>query len=329
MRHLIEIGLTVAEWFEDKRGKLAAENESRELETKSILTFLSQGAVGGAIGYPLMVLCVLKFEPSNWSLAYLVILPILLVVGAVAGVVLAVFVWLASVLLKRRLGFVARAVIVAGVTTLLGVLLSYLLDLPPAEQPGLPLTAGLACVLVLPLVLMTGSRIRPGHLLFLGAGPRNARNNFGSWISYPAGFLLRVVNIFGLFETLLILALWIFAPEDSREFSAPERVAAIVLAVFYFPTSLYFSLKTPRKRLLLPAVIILNLPVAAWIVQLTKLATEASIFLSCLLLALIGLWAAYTFGCLIAPAPVQPAIKSWRETMAQRILPTNACQVQR
>lgn len=328
MRHLIEISLTVAEWIEDKRGKLAAASEQKQPETKSILTFLSQGAVGGAIGYFLMVFCFLNIHPSSWSLTSVVVLPILLLLGAVLGIVPAVFVWSASMLLKRKLEFVARAVVVAGVTTLMGFLFSYLLDL--REPPPLSWTVALAYVLDLPVVLMIGSSIRPCHLLFLGTGPRNTRHNFGSWISFATGFLLRIVSVFGIFEALLIVGLWISVPPGEWwEFSAPEHVAAIVLALFYFPTSLYFSLKTPRKSLLLPAVIILNLPVAAWIVQLAMIATEASIFLSCLLLGLICLWAAYTFGCLIAPAPVQPAIQSWRETMARRILPTKACQVQR
>ena len=327
MRHLIEIGLTVAEWIEDTRGRLAAPAQPGEIETKSILTFLSQGAVGGAIGYFLMLFCFLNIHPSSWSLIYVFVVPMLLLLGVILGIVPAVFVWLASVLLKRKLEFVARSVVI-GVTALLGVCFAYLLDLP--EPPPLSWAVALAYVLELPVVLMTGSSLRPCHLLFLGAGPRTARHNFGSWISFPTGFLLRIVSIFGIFETLMILALWISVPPGEWwEFSGPEHVAAIVLAFFYFPTSLYFSLKTPRKSLLLPAVIILNLPVAAWIVQLTKIATEASTFLSYFLLALICLWAAYTFGCLITPAPVQPAIKSWRETMAQRILPTNVCQVQR
>jgi len=330
MRYLIEIYVTAWEWIQDTRGTLAARKGRRKPEQKRIWTFLSQGAAGGAIGYFLMLLCCLGIQPGGWSLVYLVILPIFLFLGAVLGVVVGVFLWLVSLLLQRRLGFAARAFVVFSVTTLLGILLSYLLDLSPTAPAPVALIVVLAGVLEFPIVLMTGSSIRPCHLLLLGAEPRNTRHNFGSWISYPTGFLLRVVSIFGLFESVMLLALWIsVTPQEWWELSGPVYEAAVVLAVFYFPTSVYLSFKTPRKALLLPTVVLLNVPMAAGIVHLTNVATEVSIFLSYLLLTPICLWAAYTLGCLIAPAPVQPVIKSWKETMATRILPTNVCQVQR
>jgi hypothetical protein len=327
MRYLIEIYVRSWEWIQDTRGTAAARKQQREAETKAIWTFLSQGAVGGAIGYFLLVICCLEIYPQSWNLGYPIFLPIILFFGAVLGVVVSALIWLGSVLLKRRLGFVARAMIVAGVTMLLSLLLS---GLRPTAQSELTLTVLFACVLELPIVLMTGSSIRPCHLLLLGAEPRNTRHNFGSWISYPAGFLLRVASVFGLFEALMMLALWILAtPQEWYELSAHEYEGAIVLAVFYFPVSVYFSFKTPGKALLPLAVTFLHVPVAAEFVHLTNVATPISVFLSHLLLAQICLWAAYTFGYLIAPAPVQPVIKSWKDTMATRIFPTNTYQVQR
>jgi len=324
MRYLIEIYVRAWEWIQDTRGTAAARKQQREAETKAIWTFLSQGAVGGAIGYFLLVLCVLGIYPRSWSLGYPILLPIILFFGAVVGVFVSAFIWLGSVLFKSRLGFIARAMIVAGVTMLLSLLLS---DLRPIAQSELTLIVGFACVLELPIVLMTGSSIRPCHLLLLGAGTRNTRHNFGSWISYPAGFLLRVVSVFGFFEALMALALWISATsQEWWELSAYEYEGAIVLAVFYFPTSVYFSFKTPRKTLLLPTVLFLHVPMAAEIVHLTNAATAVSVFLSYLLLAQVCLWAAYTLGYLISPAPVRLVIKSWKETMATRIFP--ACQVQ-
>jgi len=330
MRYLFEIYVTAWEWIQDKRGAAAARKTEQKPDSKTIWTFLSQGAVGGAIGYFLLLLCVLGMFQSSWSLLHLFILPIMLFLGASLGAVVGAFVWLGSVLLKRKLGFVARAFLVTGVTTLLSLLFSYLLDLSPTEQP-VALTVGFACVFELPVVLLTGSSIRPCHMLFLGAAQRSARQDFSSWLSYVAGFLLRVVSIFGLFETALLLALCIFAtPNASLELASPEFVVAIVLAVSYFPTSVYLSFKTPRKGLVLPTVFFLNVPLVAWILRLANVATEASVFLAYALLVLLCLWAAYAVAILIAPAPIQPAIKSWRETMAPRIFPINSeCQVRR
>jgi len=320
MRYLFEIYVTAWEWIQDKRGAAAARKAQQKQDSKTIWTFLSQGAVGGAIGYFLLLLCVLGVYQSSWSLLHFFTLPIMLFLGASLGAVVAGFVWLASVLLKRKLGFVARAFLVTGVS----LLFFYLLDLPPTEQP-LALTVGLACVLELPIVLLTGSSISPSHLLFLGAAERSARQDFRSWLSYVVGFLLRVVSIFGMFETALLLALCIFAtPEASLELASPEVVVAIVLAVFYFPISVYLSFRTPRKGLVLPTVFFLNVPLVAWILRLANVATEASVFLVYALLALLCLWAAYAVAIMIAPAPIHPAIKSWGETMAPRLFPINS-----
>src|ERR1044072_6381180 len=187
MRYLFEIYVTSWEWIQDRRGAAAARKAQQKRDSKTVWTFLSQGAVGGAIGYFLLLLCVLGIYPSSWDLLHLVILPIFLFLGAAFGVVVAAFVWLGSVLLKRRLGFVARTFLVTGVASLLGLLFSYLLD---PLQP-VALTVGFACVFELPIVLLTGSSIRPCHLLFLGAAQCSARHDFRSWLSYVAGFLLR------------------------------------------------------------------------------------------------------------------------------------------
>lgn len=330
MRYLFEIYVTAWEWIQDRRGAAAAHKAQQKPDSKTIWTFLSQGAVGGAIGYFLLLLSVLEIYQSSWSLLHLFTLPIMLFLGAGLGAVVAGFVWLGSVLLKRKLGFVARALLVTGATTLLSLLFSYQFDLSPTEQQ-VALTVGFACVLELPIVLLTGSSIRPCHMLFLGAAERRARPDFSSWLSYVAGFLLRVVSIFGLFETALLLALCIFAtPKESLELASPEFVVAIVLAVFYFPISVYLSFKTPRKGLVLPATFFLNVPLVAWILRLANVATEASVLLAYALLVLLCLWAAYAVAIMIAPAPVQPAIKSWRETMAPRIFPIKSeCQVRR
>ena|ERR1051325_3322338 len=113
MRYLIEIYLTAWEWIQDRRGRADARRTQPQTETKTIRTFLSQGAIGGAIGYFLLMLYVLLFYPRTWSFVYLFILPIFLAIGASLGIFISVFVWLGSLVFKRKLSFVARAIIVA------------------------------------------------------------------------------------------------------------------------------------------------------------------------------------------------------------------------
>jgi len=301
------------------------------LENKTILTFLSQGAVGGALGYFLLTACFVVVQSNDENFLYLVILPIIFAFGAVLGCITAIFIWLAGVFLQRKLGFAVRALIVLGAMTGLGVAFSYLTDESPDGQESCLWLAGFVSLMVLSIVLMTGSGIRPCHLIFVGAGPRSARHNFGSWLSLPAGFLLRVASVFGLFEALMTLALWISARRVDwlESTAAPEHLPAIVLAVLYFATSAYFSISRPRKFFLLPTTIILNLPLACLIVHLRLLATPEANFLSYLLLAFICLWAVYTLTRMIAPGSVRRVvIDSWNKTDARCLSPSGVCQVQ-
>jgi hypothetical protein len=311
MRTLIEICLTICQWIQERNIRRAARKAARECERKSILTFLSQGAVGGVVGYFLILAVIIVLQPSGYSFLFFVLLPLFLAFGAIFGSIAAGFVWLAAGLLKRRPGFVARSAIVLGITTLLSVALSYWTSEVPSEQWTLLWKVGFVCTLDLPIVLMTGSGIRPCHLIFLGAGPRSKRHNFGSWLAFPAGALLRVASIFALFESVVALAIWISAAASEWvDLPAREPVLEIALAVIYFATSTYFSIRTPRKLVLLPTAILLNVPLAFLIVSQRRSGTPYSEFLVYTFAAYIGLWAVYTLGRLIAPEPSSKLFKS-------------------
>jgi len=308
MRILIEICLTICEWVQERNIRRAARKAARECERKSILTFLSQGAVGGMVGYFLIIVFYLALQPSGYSFVFFFVLPLILTFGAVLGAITASFVWLTAKLLKRRPGFVARSAVVLAITMLLGVALSYWTSESSSVQLSLLGKVGLVCALDLPIVLMTGSGIRPCHLIFLGAGPRSKRHNFGSWLAFPAGALLRVASIFALFESVVALAIWIsWRTSEGVDLPASERLPEIALAVIYFATSTYFSIRTPRKLALSPTVILLNVPLALLIVNQQRIATPYSEFLVYSFAGIIGLWAVYTLGRLIAPeSPFEP-----------------------
>ena len=311
MRILIEICLTICEWIQERNFRRAARKAARECEKKSILTYLSQGAVGGMIGYFLLVAASIVLQPSGYSFIFFFVLPIFLAFGAVLGSITAGFVWLAAKLLKRRPGFVTRSTIVLSITTLLSIALSYWTSELPSEQWSWLWKVGFVCALDLPIVLVTGSGIRPCHLIFLGARPRSKRHNFGSWLAYPAGALLRVASIFALFESVVALAIWISALRSEWfDFPARERPSEIALAVIYFATSTYFSVRTPRKLLLLPTAIVLNVPLAFLLASQQRLSAPYSEFLVYSFVGFIGLWAVYTLGRLIAPEPSSGVFKS-------------------
>ncbi|HKB69151.1 MAG TPA: hypothetical protein VKC61_25140 [Pyrinomonadaceae bacterium] len=311
MRTLVEICLTICEWIQDRNIRRAARKAARECERKSILTFLSQGAVGGMVGYFLTVAFYITLQPSGYSFAFFFVLPLILFFGAVLGAITAGFVWLPAKLLKRRPGFVMRSAIVLGVTELLGVALSYWINELPSEQWNLSWKVGFVSSWVLPIVLMTGSGIRPCHLIFLGDRPRSKRHNFGSWLAFPAGALLRVASIFALFESVLALAIWIsWRTSEGVDLPASERLPEIALAVSYFAAGTYLSIRTPRKLLLLPTAILLNLPLAILMVNQQHISTPYSEFLVYSFAGFIGLWAVYTLGRLIAPESSSEPFKS-------------------
>lgn len=330
MRTLIEICLTICEWIQERNIRRAARKAARECEKKSILTFLSQGAVGGMIGYFLIVASSTMLQPYGYSVLFFVILPFILAFGAVFGSITAGFIWLAAKLLKRRPGFVARSAVVLAITMLLSVALSNWRSESSSVQWSLLGKVGFVCAWGLPIVLMTGSRIRPCHLIFLGAGPRSKRHNFGSWLAFPAGALLRVASIFALFESVVALTIWISA-RTSEWFNLPasERLPEIALAIIYFATSTYFSIRTPRKLALPPTAIVLNVPLAFLIASQQRIGTSDSEFLAYSFLGFIGLWVVYTLGRVIAPEPASDIFKlSPANAHAQRATPAKDFLVQ-
>lgn len=312
MRTLLEICLTICEWIQERNIQRAARKAARKSEKKSILTYLSQGAVGGMIGYFLMSVAYSTQIGSFSSVLLMISLPLMLAFGAIWGSVAAVYVWLLAKLMGRRPGFLARTAIVLGVTSVLGFALSYWIsEWPKDQQPSLLVQVGFVCVLYLPIVLMTGSGLRPGHLIFLGAKPRSKRHNLGSWLAFPAGTVLRVASIFALFESVLFLASWIAASAPERfNLAARERLPEIALAVFYFVISTYFSIRTPSKFVLLPTAILLNLPLVFLIASQQPISNADSEGLVYLFEGFIGLWGGYTLGRCVAPAPSSHVFKS-------------------
>jgi hypothetical protein len=324
----MEICLTAGEWVEDRRATATAWLARREPETKTVWTFLAQGAAGGAIGYFILVAGAALVYPVDWNIIYCLFVPVFLAFGALFGSFAAVFVWLTGRLLKRRLNFFVRAVVVSGVFAAISILQFYLTTgsgglgglqgSQELQTPQWPIAWIMGSILImkLPIVLLAGSRIRPCRLLLSGAGPRSPRLNVGSWLAFPAGFVLRVISIFGLLEALMLLATWIANGGAGSNWIPPRNgFPAIALAILYFAASSYLSIRTPRKFFLPPTIILMNVPLASLVVVLGRVAArgfDLQSYLFYLLLAPICVWVVYTLGRLIAPDPPLVAAESVR-----------------
>jgi hypothetical protein len=353
MRILIEICLTVCEWVQEMSIQRSARKAAREFEKKTFLTFLSQGAVGGVLGFFVLIAYSVIANPSGYNFILLVGLPIYSFGGAAYGAVAGVFIWLleasfnrlrfadrvnppanpggaGTAFLNRTLRFVARTITGMLVMPSLMFAFYYLVDKRDLEQLSYSRWLGFSCTMGLLVALTTGSSIGPCRTIIFGAEGRRARRNFGSWLSIPVGFLLRALSIFGLLEALMTLALWI---SNGRVgwlwFPTREHLPTIILVVLYFAISTYFSFRSPRKVFLLPAAIVLNLPLAALIVNLRRIGTVDSNILAYLLVGFICLWSVYVLGRLIAPESARRVVNSWSGTAdVRKVSPRGACQVQ-
>jgi hypothetical protein len=326
MQHLINIYVTAWEWLEDRRGRTEALRLQGETETKSIWTFLSQGAVGGAVGYFLLFAGYASFHPPNPYLLYGAIF--FMTPGAFMGAFISVLVWLASHISRRRLNVLQRTILIAGVATLLGVAFSFFN--PSVREQWSPLeTIGMSVVFCAPIVLIAGSRIRPGHLIVLGVEQRNKRYNLGDWLAYPVGFVLRIASILGLFQAVLVLAMWVSAgPNDLLGDPASGDVGAIIVAVLYFFLSSYFSIATPRKALVVPTAMLVNLPLVVLLAYVKQVNSDAAQYLLYALLWFLWLWGFYTVGRLIAPEADSAVVaEPQKYGVVKRPLPRKNCTV--
>ena len=301
MDYLIKICLTIGEWFEDRRGSRQAR---RETERKTILTFLSQGAVGGMIGYFLLIVGSAPAAGGN-STFFCAVLPFFLVFGAVWGAVAGFFIWLPGALLKRRIGCIGRTLSAVGGMSVLGVAVFYWGTEVRLADEASAWVIGYLCALYLPIILITGSAIRPARGLLFGVGGRIARRRFRHWLAVPPGFLLRAASVIGMLEGILALTFGIFRQLSARTnvstVSADAGLPELVLALAYFTTSAYLSFKTPRKSFLPLLAFALNLPAVFLMITEKAVGTSTSDFLAYSYFGFICLWTVYTVGCLIAP----------------------------
>lgn len=308
MKHPLEICLTACEWLEERRGRASARKALNEEEEKTLFTFLSQGAVAGALVYFLAVVFIVVWYRDGYNFFLLIVLPFFLVFGSLFGSITAVFVWLPEWIFKRRFRFAARAAFGIANTSLLSIASIYLMEVPDYQAAflwSLPWICGLG----LAVALVTGSDIKPCRMLVFGAGRRGARRHVGNWISIPFGFLLRAASVLGLLEALMAVAVWISDRTGHEIPSAPpEHLPAIALTVLYFAISSYLSVKTPGKFFLLPTAILLNLPLAALIVHPGAIGISG--FLVSLGEGFICLWAIYSLGRVITPESASGADNS-------------------
>jgi hypothetical protein len=193
------------------------------------------------------------------------------------------------------------------VSTAAALVFYFLFALSPTATFGWPVTISTTLIGTLPIALLTGSSIRPGHALLFGAKPYGVRR---IGLSVAAGLVLRFISILVLIEMLLVLVIWIGErlSLDSHG-RLDEPLPVLILLIAYFAGSSYFSIKTPRKNSLVQTGVLLHLllfPLLLYVQSLNPLEAQAVIPMllsSFVPKFVIGLWAVYILGRYIAVEP--------------------------
>ena len=253
--------------------------EPQLLEPSRLGRCLSQGAATGAvIGFLFCsILAWLFYNP------YLILaLPFLLVIGIILGLFQGLVVWGWMRLAKHHLSWGYRVAIGVSTATMF-VLLWFVIWLPQRTNHSGPLAVYLSICIVLSLA--AGSKLQPWRELVRGA---EALPQQWRLLTGITGFLLRVVVVFFLMETILAtITTWQL--DYSQLGLSQEDLAFTRIAPVQFIASVAIVFARLKFRILLPLALLVNAPTVLW---LTK-AGKVDVFALYFTIGYFALWAAF------------------------------------
>lgn len=256
-------------------------------ELPGIGRFLSQGAAAGAFTSFLIALFIVLSQPTNgWNMLIIFLLPFFLAGGMVCGLFEALVIWGCSRLAHHQLNAIARA----GIGLLLLALISgacYLIfPHSPRYQDITP--EGFFVVVVSYLsvavgcALAAGSRLQPWRELVRGGKGLQSQSR---WLTGITGLVLRVVVLFLLMESILALTCLL-----QREPPQPELVFTVIALAHFVAASVVLFVRV-KFWLLLPLVLIVNIPVA-FAIDKEFSRVEDSLFFY-ILIGYLAVWAGF------------------------------------
>ena len=208
---------------------------------KSVALFLSQAAVGGALGgYALLVGIALYQYRNPYNFLLIIGLPFWLVGGAVLGLVTGALTLLFENLIEERLSAQARVIVTSAIATLTIFGLAVFRDsaswqlLKTSSLPG--------GIMGFPIGLVAGSRLRPWRVLLLGvdkppgkeADAVSGATSILYGFSLIGGFALRLVSASGFLIGVLVLAC-------CSSFLETDEVMVTIYSIYYFACTAYIA----------------------------------------------------------------------------------------
>ncbi|HET9714129.1 MAG TPA: hypothetical protein VFP64_19745 [Pyrinomonadaceae bacterium] len=262
--------------------------QSPRYELPGIGRFLLQGAlVGALLGFAFLTEGLLS-NGAYYGYLFLAALPWFLAMGIGFGLLEGAIIWACTFLTGHRLHAVLRAAIGVVVLNLLLVCAGFLFSEPsPYYKPSITdclLWIGRYFIYGIIFGLMIGSRFDPLPELLRGTTPPR-----WSVLAAITGFILRVSVIFFLMFSVLvliwILKIWMIIGGTER-----RELTFGVIIVSHFIAAVVILFARMPFWLLLPLAIIINCPIAAYVIDvLAEEAPETRV----ITVIYLHLWAAF------------------------------------
>jgi hypothetical protein len=208
---------------------------------KSVARFLSQAAVGGALGaYALVIRLALYDYRTDYKLLLLLTFPFALVGGAVLGLLTGALTLLVENLIEEKLSALPRVIVTAAITVLIVFGIATLWKSASWQLLKTLMLPG--AILGLPVGLVARSRLRFWRVLLLGVdkppGEEAHAVSEATSIAYGfaliGGFALRLVGVIGVLVAGMVLACcWKVLQTD--------EVMVTIFVIYYFACTAYIT----------------------------------------------------------------------------------------
>lgn len=204
---------------------------------KTVARFLSQAAVGGAIGsYALLVGVTAYYLEKTPNPDLAITVPFVLIIGALGGLIIGAFTLVFENLIEEKLSRGPRT-IVANVTASL-IFFGLAAIEYSADWQLLKLTILPGAIVALPIGLVAGSKLRPGRVILLGAEkPAGVEELNASkippvldCISLLGGFALRIISVTGFLMATMLFVCY----ERFQIPTAADEMMVTVFGIYYF-----------------------------------------------------------------------------------------------
>ena len=164
--------------------------------------YIAQGAATGAVLEFLFVVLQIITVPNPYNFLFIWGLPVILGFGAGWGTVKALVIWTCAKLARRRVPWLIRSLIAAGVLTGLSRVSEVFFPHEPGPPVSLSWLVGSTVFVALTCGIVIGSNLNPWRALVRGAGfiaPKSA------FLAGMTGFILRLAIVFAFMGAVLLM----------------------------------------------------------------------------------------------------------------------------